>query len=98
MAEQEKRQEDVGKVIKERSMHEFSERTKGKPTPTQDELDRANMGEHITEHEADGSDIEETPLSAEASAKKHAEAKPGSGTGYQTRQATTQPRPKQPGE
>ena len=96
MAEQEKHQENVGKLIKEKSIQEFAERTKGKPTPTQDELDRTNMGEHITEHEADGSDLDENAMSAEARAKKHAEAKPGSGGAYQTRQA--QPRPKQPGE
>jgi hypothetical protein len=57
MAEQrqgEQRQEDVGKQLKERSMQEFAERTKGKPTPTQEELDRANMGEHVMEKEPDG--------------------------------------------
>jgi hypothetical protein len=60
------------------------------------------MGEHITEHEADGSDLDENAMSAEARAsakKKQAEAKPGSGASYETRQATTQPpRPKPPGE
>lgn len=91
-------QENVGKLIKEKSIQEFSERTKGKPTPTQDELDRANMGEHITEHEHDGADLDENAMSAEARAKKQSEAKPGSGGSYQTRQATTQPRPKPPGE
>jgi hypothetical protein len=89
MAEQ--KQEDPGKALKEKSLQEFAERTKGKPTPTQDELDRANLGEHILEHEADGGDPDDNAVAA----KKHAEAKPG-GAAYQTRQA--QPRPKQPGE
>lgn len=79
--------DDPGKAIKEKSMAEFAKRTKGKPTPTQDELDRANLGEHITEHEADGSDPDEN-----AATVKQAEAKPGSGGSYQTRQATPQPR------
>jgi hypothetical protein len=76
--------ENPGKALKEKSLAEFAKRTKGKPTPTQDELDRANLGEHIAEHEADGSDVEESPEVA----AKHSEAKPGSGGSYQTRQAT----------
>jgi hypothetical protein len=81
----EEKRDDPGKALKEKSMAEFAKRTKGKPTPTQDELDRANLGEHITEHEADGAELEEV-------AAKQLEAKPASGGGYQTRQATPQPR------
>jgi hypothetical protein len=33
-------------------------RTKGKPTPTQDECDRAMLGETFLEHEPDGSDLD----------------------------------------
>jgi len=73
--------EDPGKALRAKSQEEFAKRTKGKPTPTQDELDRANLGEHITEHEADGSD-------EEPAVGKQSEAKPASGGGYQTRQAT----------
>ena len=90
----EEKREDYGKVIKEKSMEEFTKRTKGKPTPTQDELDRANLGEHITEHEADGSEPDEHALSPEARHRKQSEAKHGTGGGYQTRQATPQPQPR----
>jgi hypothetical protein len=74
------KRDDPGKAIKEKSMAEFAKRTKGKPTPTQDELDRINLGEHVT-LEADGSDPDEF-------ATKQSEAKPSSGGGYQTRQAS----------
>ena len=49
--------EDVGKALKEKSMAEFAERTKGKPTPTQAENDAAAKGEAVVggTHEADGS-------------------------------------------
>jgi hypothetical protein len=53
----------------------------GKPTPTQQENDRAALGEHVAQHEADGS--EEEPRFGE---QKQAEAKPGQRAGYQTRQ------------
>jgi hypothetical protein len=39
----------------EKSRAEFAERTKGKPTPTQEENDLAMLGCHILEHEEDGS-------------------------------------------
>ena len=39
----------------EKSRAEFAERTKGKPTPTQEENDLAALGAHILEHEDDGS-------------------------------------------
>jgi hypothetical protein len=83
-------QEDPGKALKEKSMQAFAERTKGKPTPTQDELDRTNLGEHLTEHEPDGSEVEE---SLEVRTKKQSEARPSSG-GYATRQPQPQQRPR----
>jgi hypothetical protein len=39
----------------ERSRAEYAERSKGKPTPTQEENDLAMHGAHILEHEDDGS-------------------------------------------
>jgi hypothetical protein len=63
-----------------------------KPTPTQEENDLAAMGEHVLEHEPDGSPPDPgtnqpAPLSTRAM-----EAKPGGD--YQTRTAT--PSPAQP--
>jgi hypothetical protein len=58
-----------------------------KPTPTQEELDRAAMGEHVIEKEHDGS--EPLPPEPDPKKKKQLEAKPA-GAGYQTRQATAQ--------
>jgi hypothetical protein len=83
------KREDFGKVLKEKSMEEFAKRMKGKPTPTQDELNRANLGEHIAEHEADGSDLDENALSAEARHKKQSEAKPSASQA----RPSTPPRP-----
>lgn len=78
-----------GRVAREKSMRQFSEQTKGKPTPTQEENDRAVAGEHILEHEADGSDPDVNEV---ARTTRQMEAKPGGG--YQTRQA--QPKTSQP--
>jgi hypothetical protein len=62
----------------------YKKMSAGKPTPTQEENDRAVLGEHIAEHEKDGS--EEEPRFGE---QKQAEAKPAQ-AGYRTRQATPQ--------
>jgi hypothetical protein len=43
------------KKIVERSRAEYAERSKGKPTPTQEELDMSMLGARILEHEDDGS-------------------------------------------
>jgi hypothetical protein len=40
----------------EKSRADFASRTKGKPTPTQEELNMTALGAHILEHEEDGSD------------------------------------------
>ena len=65
-----------------------------KPTPTQSENDAAAMGEHVLEHEPDGSPPDPgtnqpAPLSTRAM-----EGKPGGD--YQTRAATPSPAPAQP--
>lgn len=39
----------------DQSRAEYAERTKGRPTPTQEENDLAMLGAHILEHEDDGS-------------------------------------------
>jgi hypothetical protein len=40
----------------EKSRADFASRSKGKPTPTQEELNMTALGAHILEHEEDGSD------------------------------------------
>jgi hypothetical protein len=40
----------------EKSRADFASRSKGKPTPTQEELNMSALGAHILEHEEDGSD------------------------------------------
>lgn len=65
----------------EESHREGSERlSKGKPTPTQEENDRAKLGEHILTHEDDGSGPD-PHLTRTAEPAKPAAA-------YQTRHAT----------
>jgi hypothetical protein len=60
----------------------------GKPTPTQEENDRAALGEHILEHEKDGSEEEKSPgEQAAEQERKHAEARPAPER-YRTRQTT----------
>ena len=51
----EAKQEDPGVAVRAQSMKEFEEKTQGKPTPTQEENDRAAMGEHVVDKEPDGS-------------------------------------------
>jgi hypothetical protein len=67
--------------LTEKSKQEYAERTKGKPTPTQQENDLAACGAHFHEHEPDGSD-------PDPYATKEMEAKKPTG-GYQTRQVTS---------
>jgi hypothetical protein len=43
------------KKLSDQSRAEYAERSKGKPTPTQEENDLAMLGAHILEHEDDGS-------------------------------------------
>jgi hypothetical protein len=60
------------KKISDQSRAEYAERMKGKPTPTQEELDLAMLGAHILEHEDDGSgpDINNQPQHHVGEAKK----------------------------
>jgi len=70
--------------ILEKSRAEYAERTKGKPTPTQEENDLAALGGHVTEHEDDGSG----PDPFNFSSKQLEADKPSSPARYQTRQAS----------
>jgi hypothetical protein len=74
---------EADKKLAERSRAEFAQRSKGKPTPTQEENDLAMCGAHILEHEADGSDPDPNVRHAE---DKHLEASPSRPQNYQTRQ------------
>ena len=56
----------------ERSRAEFAERTRGKPTPTQEENDLAALGAHILEHEPDGSDPDPNVSKSLEADKPHA--------------------------
>jgi hypothetical protein len=92
MAEQDeriKRELQEGNERKAKAVAEANERQKGKPTPTQEEADRAALGEHVLQHEDDGSGPDATAATRPAEAKQ-AEAKPGQRAGYQTRQTTPQ--------
>ena len=77
------------KELADRSRKEYEERSKGKPTPTQEENDLAAHGAHIVEHEDDGSG----PDPNQQPRQKQSEAgKPGGGD-YQTRAARPAPQP-----
>ena len=64
---------EIEKEAAAKSRAEYEEKSKGKPTPTQEENDRAMMGEHIMEHEDDGSGPDPYP-SAQAIYNKQTEA------------------------
>lgn len=96
LSEDGKRRLEAGREMRAESLRQFAERTKGKPTPTQDENDRAMLGEHIIEHEADGSDLDPGGMvEFLPGEKRHLEARPGGG-GYQTRQSQAQARAQTP--
>jgi uncharacterized protein with von Willebrand factor type A (vWA) domain len=86
-----KQQLDEGRAMRERSYAEFQERMKSKPTPTQEENDRAVLGEHVLEKEDDGSG----PDLGVQLQQRQSLAQPGKG-GYQTRTAQPQTPPKRP--
>lgn len=44
-----------GEELKKKQAEQYAKMAKAKPTPTQDENDRAKLGEVIKEHEDDGS-------------------------------------------
>jgi hypothetical protein len=64
-----------------------------KPTPTQEENDLARLGAHLTEHEPDGSPVQD-PHAAQHN--KQSTAHPASGGGYSTREARPASRPATP--
>lgn len=68
------------KKLADKSRAEFAERSKGKPTPTQEENDLAMHGAHILEHEPDGSDPDPNVQA------KNLEAGHAPARGYETRQ------------
>ena len=67
----------------ERMKGDYKERSKGRPTPTQEENDMAALGAHIHRHEDDGSGPD--PYTT-----RHMEARPGGGE-YRTRETTAGP-------
>jgi hypothetical protein len=79
LSESAKQDLETGRTVKAESMKQFAERTKGKPTPTQEENDEARLGKYFSEHEADGSDPDPS-----GAVTKHMESKPGGS--YATRQ------------
>jgi len=89
--EQAKKQLGEDKKIVEHSRGEYAERSKGRPTPTQEENDMAMLGAHILEHDDDGSgpDIYNRPFDERRTAEEHtkrleAERRPQT---YQTRRS-----------
>src|SRR5262245_5640029 len=78
---------------RERSAREYAERSKGKPTPTQEENDLHACGAHILEHEDDGSGPDPYDWRRD---ERHVEAGKGGKAQYQTRQAAPALPPKSP--
>jgi hypothetical protein len=66
----------------DRMKGDYKERSKGRPTPTQEENDMAALGAHIHKHEDDGSGPD--PYTT-----RHIEARPGGD--YRTRDSTAGP-------
>jgi hypothetical protein len=75
------------KKVSDHSRAEFARLSKGRPTPTQEELDLANLGAHFIEHDPDGSDPD--PNNFSSVSNKSMEASSGNKPAqYQTRHAT----------
>jgi hypothetical protein len=89
LSESARQELEAGREAKAQSLAEFAARTKGKPTPTQEENDEAALGKHFVEHEPDGGDPDPqgqaNPQLGKAGHTKQLEGKPGGD--YQTRQA-----------
>jgi hypothetical protein len=81
-----RKQYAVEKEAADRTRAEYADRTRGRPTPTQEEIDMAMLGAQILMHDDDGSgpDINQRALEA------------AKGGGYQTRQVSAQPQPRNP--
>jgi hypothetical protein len=73
--------------VTDRSRQEYTERMKGKPTPTQEENDIAALGGHIMEKEDDGSGPD--PYVTRSMEKKPAPAS----ASYETRTVSPRPAP-----
>jgi hypothetical protein len=69
----------------QRSHAEFAQRTKGRPTPTQEENDQAAMGKRFEKLSEDGSDPD---LGAVPVEHRQMEGRAGERGSYQTRQST----------
>lgn len=74
---------EAEKKVSDKSRSEYARLSKGKPTPTQEELDFTACGGHILEHEADGSDPDPFVQPDSHQQTRHMEAKPAAN--YQTR-------------
>jgi hypothetical protein len=85
--EQARKQLEIDKKVTERSRAEYAERAKGKPTPTQEELDISMLGGHILEHEDDGGGPDPNdPIHREHTTTRHMESGGGKPQSYATRQ------------
>ena len=61
---------DEERAVRDKSMQEYSERMRGKPTPTQEENDLAALGATFLEHEDDGSGPDQFSQTRQAEAQK----------------------------
>jgi hypothetical protein len=82
----------ANKKTREEQAEKHEALAESKPTPTQEENDRAALGEHVTEHESDGSPPdpvvpEVDPRHGETHTRHLDPRKPAPQGGYQTRTA-----------
>ena len=63
------------KEVRQKQNEQRERVAKGKPTPTQDELNRFALGEHIKEHEDDGSGPDPFDVRAQAQHQKKQQSK-----------------------
>lgn len=78
--------------LTQRSREEYAERMKGKPTPTQEELDLINCGAHLIEKEDDGSGPD--PFDWRTARERQLQS--GKPASYQTRSMSSGPAPRPP--
>jgi hypothetical protein len=71
VSENVKKQLETDRKASEKSRSEYAARSKGKPTPTQEENDIVALGGHILEHEADGSDPDPNVVAQNKSMSAH---------------------------
>lgn len=87
-----RKQLEEDRAVREHSFAIYQQRMKGRPTPTQEENDRAKLGEHVMEKEDDGSGpdlYENENAAARRGGLSSRQMKPAAGQqqGYQTRGA-----------